>query len=75
LGALALVEGDYARTQDQLAESLELSLVAHELTNRQIAETLAIGQRAVGNVLAKSGLGSRFLVRAWAVEHGLVPST
>jgi DNA-binding NarL/FixJ family response regulator len=51
-------------------------LLANGFTNRQIAEALHIGERTVethvGNVLAKLGLASRFLVGAWAAEHGLM---
>jgi DNA-binding NarL/FixJ family response regulator len=49
--------------------------VAHGLSNREIADTLSIGERTVethvGNILNKLGFGSRAQIAAWAVESGL----
>lgn len=51
------------------------ALLARGYSNRQIADELVIGERTVethvGNVLAKLGLASRFLVAPWAEAHGL----
>ena len=50
-------------------------LLTRGYSNRQIAESLVIGERTVethvGNVLAKLGLASRHLIGAWAAEQGL----
>lgn len=50
-------------------------LIAHGLTNRQIAAELVISERTadahVGNILAKLGLRSRAQAAVWAVEQGL----
>ena len=54
-------------------------LVAPGHTNREIAAELAMTNRTVdtrvSNLLRKLGLASRSEVRAWAIEHGLVPSS
>jgi DNA-binding CsgD family transcriptional regulator/tetratricopeptide (TPR) repeat protein len=54
-------------------------LVARGFTNREIADTLSIGERTVethvGNILGKLGFGSRTQVAAWAVESRLGSST
>jgi non-specific serine/threonine protein kinase len=51
------------------------ALIAHGLTNRQIAATLFIAERTadthVAHILARLGLHSRAEVAAWAVERGL----
>ena len=51
------------------------ALIAHGLSNREIAERLSISQRTagahVGNILAKLGFASRAQVAAWATEKGL----
>jgi predicted ATPase/DNA-binding SARP family transcriptional activator/DNA-binding CsgD family transcriptional regulator len=50
------------------------ALVARGLTNRQIAQELAITERTVethvSKVLRKLGLGSRTQIAAWAIERG-----
>ncbi|HET8631628.1 MAG TPA: LuxR C-terminal-related transcriptional regulator [Thermomicrobiales bacterium] len=50
-------------------------LIAGGLTNRQIADTLLIGERSVhshvGSLLRKLELSSRTQVALWAVQHGL----
>jgi non-specific serine/threonine protein kinase len=50
-------------------------LVARGCSNREIADTLSIGERTVethvGNILNKLGFGSRAQIAAWAVETGL----
>jgi DNA-binding CsgD family transcriptional regulator len=55
------------------------ALIAHGLTNRQIATTLFIAERTadthVAHILARLGLRSRAEVAAWAVEHGLAADT
>jgi non-specific serine/threonine protein kinase len=52
-------------------------LVAAGLTNRQIAERLIVGSRAVEShvrsALGKLGFRSRFQLAEWAEEHGLTP--
>ncbi|MCC6776744.1 MAG: alpha/beta fold hydrolase [Hyphomicrobiales bacterium] len=51
-------------------------LIALGLSNRQIAEELAIAEatveRHVANILTKLGYHSRVQIAAWAVEHGLL---
>jgi DNA-binding NarL/FixJ family response regulator len=51
------------------------ALVAHGLTNRQIAAKLVVTERIaethVQNILNKLGFTSRAQVAAWAVEQGL----
>ena len=53
-------------------------LIAHGLTNRQIAEQLVISPRTtdrhVSNILDKLGLASRAAVAAWAVELAGAPA-
>ena len=55
------------------------ALVAHGLTNRQIAAKLVVTERTaethVQNILNKLGFTSRAQVAAWAVEQGLHTST
>ncbi|HEY1298094.1 MAG TPA: tetratricopeptide repeat protein [Chloroflexota bacterium] len=50
-------------------------LIAQGATNRQIAETLVIGERTaeahVSNMLAKLGLTTRVQLAAWAVARGM----
>jgi predicted ATPase/DNA-binding CsgD family transcriptional regulator/transcriptional regulator with XRE-family HTH domain len=52
-------------------------LVAEGASNRQIAETLVIGERTaethISNILAKLGLQTRVQLAAWAVARGLHP--
>ena len=51
-------------------------LVAHGLTNRQIAERLVVSERAaaahVENILNKLGVSSRTQIAVWASERGLL---
>jgi DNA-binding NarL/FixJ family response regulator len=51
-------------------------LVAHGLTNRQVAERLVVSERAaaahVGNILNRLGFNSRTQIGVWASEHGLL---
>jgi DNA-binding NarL/FixJ family response regulator len=51
-------------------------LIAHGLTNREIAEALSISERTAGNhvhhIFNKLGFGSRSQVAVWAVAHGLI---
>jgi DNA-binding NarL/FixJ family response regulator len=50
-------------------------LVAHGLTNREVAETLVISERTadahVANILGKLHLRGRAQIGAWIVERGL----
>jgi len=52
------------------------ALIAHGLTNREIAEALSISERTAGNhvhhIFNKLGFGSRAQVAVWAVAHGLI---
>jgi non-specific serine/threonine protein kinase len=52
------------------------ALLAHGLTNRQIAEQLVIAERTVAShiehILNKLGFASRHQVGAWATQHGLL---
>jgi DNA-binding CsgD family transcriptional regulator len=52
------------------------ALVAHGLTNREIAAELAIAEGTaathVGHILSKLGLRSRTQLAAWAVDHKLL---
>jgi DNA-binding NarL/FixJ family response regulator len=52
------------------------SLIAHGLTNREIATRLQIAERTVAwhveHVLAKLGLRSRAQVAVWAATHHLL---
>jgi DNA-binding NarL/FixJ family response regulator len=54
-----------------------LGLVARGLSNKAIADRLAITERTarthVSNILGKLGLASRTQAALYAVEHGLVP--
>jgi non-specific serine/threonine protein kinase len=54
-----------------------VALVAADLTNRQIAERLILGNRTVEShvrsALGKLGFRSRFQLAEWAEEHGLAP--
>ena len=51
------------------------ALIAHGLSNREIAAQLVIAHRTVAhhveNILDKLDLGSRVQVAAWAVQHGV----
>ena len=51
------------------------TLIAQGLTNREIAEALAISERTAGNhvqhILNKLGFSSRARIAVWAVAHGL----
>jgi DNA-binding NarL/FixJ family response regulator len=51
-------------------------LIAHGLTNRQLAERLVISERTadnhVANILAKLGFSTRAQVAVWAAEQQLV---
>jgi predicted ATPase/DNA-binding CsgD family transcriptional regulator len=51
-------------------------LIAHGLTNRQIAAQLVVTERAaaahVENILDKLGVRSRAQIAVWAFEHGLL---
>jgi len=53
------------------------ALVAHGLTNRQIADALVITKQTadkhVGNILGKLGVASRSQVAVWVVQHGIRP--
>ena len=53
------------------------ALVAHGLTNRQIADALVITKQTadkhVGNILGKLGVASRAQVAVWVVQHGVRP--
>ena len=53
-----------------------LKLVAAGLTNREVAERLALSSRTVDahlrSVFAKLGVGSRSAATRYAVEHGIV---
>src|SRR6266545_4481075 len=55
----------------------ELTRVARGLTNRQIADTLAISEKTVSvhvsNMLSKLGLASRTQAALYAVRIGLIP--
>jgi non-specific serine/threonine protein kinase len=52
------------------------ALLAHGLTNRQIAERLVITERTVGahigHILDKLGFNSRHQIGVWASEHGML---
>ena len=54
-----------------------LTLVARGLTNRQIAQRLAISEKTVSvhvsNILSKLGLASRTQAALYATRVGLVP--
>jgi DNA-binding NarL/FixJ family response regulator len=54
-------------------------LVGRGLSNRQIAETLVVGERTaeahVAHCLAKLGLASRTQLAAWAAHQGLVDAS
>lgn len=60
-------------------EHAVVRLIAQGKTNRQIAEQLVIAEgtaeRHVGNILAKLDMNARSQIAAWAVAHGLGPST
>jgi DNA-binding NarL/FixJ family response regulator len=53
-------------------------LIAHGLTNRQIAERLVIAPRTADNhvqhIFDKLGLSARAQVAAWVVVQGLLPA-
>jgi non-specific serine/threonine protein kinase len=52
------------------------ALLAHGLSNRQIAQRLVVTERTVGahieHILDKTGFASRHQVGVWADEHGLL---
>ena len=52
------------------------ALIARGRSNREIAETLVLGERTVethvSSILAKLDATSRAQIAAWAVERGLV---
>jgi DNA-binding NarL/FixJ family response regulator len=52
------------------------ALLAHGLSNRQIAERLVVTERTVAahieHILEKLGFASRHQVGAWVTEHGLL---
>ncbi|HEX6511246.1 MAG TPA: helix-turn-helix transcriptional regulator, partial [Chloroflexota bacterium] len=52
------------------------ALLAHGLTNPQIAEQLVVSRgtvkRHIENILTKLGLDSRAQVAAWAAQQGLL---
>lgn len=56
-------------------EEAVASLVAQGLTNREIGQTLVVGERTaeyhVQSILNKLGFNSRAQIAAWAVAHGL----
>jgi len=51
------------------------TLIARGLTNREIAQALAISERTAGNhvqhILNKLGVSSRAQIAVWAVSYGL----
>ena len=51
------------------------ALIAQGKSNREIAETLVVGERTVeahvGNILSKLGFASRARIIVWAIEKGL----
>ena len=55
------------------------ALVARGRSNREIADTLVLGERTiethVSNILAKLTLASRREIATWAAEHGLANAT
>jgi DNA-binding CsgD family transcriptional regulator len=58
---------------------VEVALVVTDgLTNREIGERLLISSKTAGvhvsNILAKTGLATRYDVAAWARTHGLCPA-
>jgi len=59
-----------------LREQEVATLLAHGLTNRQIAGRLVVTERTVGahigHILDRLGFNSRHQVGAWAAEHGLL---
>ena len=63
------------RTALSPRETEVAALIAHGLTNRQIAKALAITEGTAGNhvkhILAKLVLDSRVQIAAWAIRHGL----
>jgi DNA-binding CsgD family transcriptional regulator len=54
------------------------ALIAQGKLNREIADTLVVGERTVethvGNILSKLGFTSRSQIAAWSVEKGLMKS-
>ncbi len=50
-------------------------MIARGLTNREIAQALAISERTAGNhvqhILNKLGVSSRAQIAVWAVSNGL----
>ena len=82
-GLLARRVRERAAAADTTAEPLTdrerevLGLVAKGLSNKAIADRLAITERTarthVSNILGKLGLASRTQAALYAVEHGMVP--
>jgi len=84
--ALLVARGVRARASSSTGQSIPLtdrerevlSLVAHGLSNKAIADRLAITERTarthVSNILGKLGLASRTQAALYAVEHGLAVS-
>jgi DNA-binding NarL/FixJ family response regulator len=72
-GAVAMTNTPPGRLSPREIEVVEL--IAHGLTNRQIAERLVISERTahahVRNILDKLGCSSRTEVATWAVQHGV----
>jgi DNA-binding NarL/FixJ family response regulator len=60
---------------DALLEDRADAATARGYSNRQIAETLVIGERTaemhVSRLLTKLGFGSRTQIAAWGAERGL----
>jgi DNA-binding NarL/FixJ family response regulator len=75
---VALGEADAARPPAALSprEREVAILVARGLSNRQLADELAISpatvERHVANILGKLGFHSRAQIAAWAVMHDLL---
>jgi DNA-binding CsgD family transcriptional regulator len=75
---ISLAETDAARPPTALShrEREVATLVARGLSNRQLADELAISpatvERHVANILGKLGFHSRAQIAAWAVMHDLL---
>jgi adenylate cyclase len=77
LGLRTQATADATQAAQLTAREREVAaLVAHGLTNRQIAEDLAISERTVAahieHILTKLDFASRTQVGVWAAEHGLL---
>lgn len=72
---LALAEHHQLHRRMTARERQVATLIAQGLTNRQIAQQLAIGERTVdthvGKIFLKLGFLSRGQVTVWATEQGL----